>query len=144
MTTATKITPPKISIERMINSMRHGIFDSQIHAPEYYPEMSVLNFLGKKVYMVNHPALAQYVLQKNYTNYLKGGPYRFLAILLGKGLVTNEGENWHKQRTLIQPAFHRESLKHISKVVTATPTPCWRNGRSRRGALSTSAATWRG
>jgi cytochrome P450 len=127
-------SPPRVTLERMFNTMRNGLFSSMIHAPQYYPEMSMLRFLGKKVYMINNPVPAQYVLQKNYTNYLKGAPYRFLAILLGKGLVTNEGESWHKQRTLIQPAFHRESLRHISKVVTQSTNHLLEKWKGQEGS----------
>jgi cytochrome P450 len=33
---------------------------------------------------------------------------RFIMPLLGRGLLTNEGESW--QRQIMQPAFHRQRL----------------------------------
>src|SRR4051812_39825113 len=102
---------PKIRLKHTVEMVRKGLFYTQVHATENFPETAMLNFGRKKVYMLNHPHLAQHVLQKNYSNYNKGVFYSTLAILLGNGLINNDGASWHKQRTLIQPSFHRETLK---------------------------------
>jgi cytochrome P450 len=38
-----------------------------------------------------------------------------LALILGQGLVTSQGELWHKQRSLMQPVFNR------SRIMTMLP-----------------------
>jgi cytochrome P450 len=35
----------------------------------------------------------------------------FLSDLLGKGLITTEGEEWALHRQIVNPAFHQEKLK---------------------------------
>jgi len=35
----------------------------------------------------------------------------FLNDLLGKGLITTEGEEWALHRQIVSPAFHQEKLK---------------------------------
>jgi cytochrome P450 len=43
---------------------------------------------------------------------------RSLARVLGQGLLTSEGEFWKRQRSLIQPAFHRQSVRAYAAVMT--------------------------
>jgi cytochrome P450 len=53
---------------------------------------------------------AHHVLVENARAYHKSPNYQGLKVLLGKGLLTSEGDFWRKQRKLAQPAFHRERL----------------------------------
>lgn len=56
-------------------------------------------------------AFAEYALQKNQKNYKKSKiQTEDLVKYVGKGLLTAEGEQWKKQRQLIQPAFHKKQL----------------------------------
>lgn len=69
------------------------------------------------IYLVSHPDDVQHVLQGNWKNYRKGIFNQPLVPLLGKGLLTNEGESWLRQRRLLQPAFHREHLATLASVI---------------------------
>ena len=120
MSTIKKKYPPAITLSVLLESMKN-IFGMLSRAPEKYPEILMTGIPGiRRVYVVNHPDIAQHVLQKNYKQYPKAKGYEVLALLLGNGLVNNEGDNWHKQRTLIQPAFHRETLKRISEITVSS------------------------
>lgn len=66
------------------------------------------------------PDLVKHVLQTNNKNYHKGIEYRQLMPLLGKGLLTNEGESWLSQRRLAQPAFHKKKIAGFKKVMEET------------------------
>jgi len=108
---------PRLPLRALIRSMQ-DVFGTLSKAPVNYPEILVTGVpLLRKVYMINNPDMAQHILQKNYGNYTKGKGYEVLTYLLGKGLVTNEGENWHKQRTLIQPALHTEKDQRNSQLI---------------------------
>jgi cytochrome P450 len=72
----------------------------------------ILNFL-----FVNDADAAQHVLQTHAKNYKKDFISLRSSTLLGKGLVTSEGELWKKQRKLIQPAFHQHNIERYSHVV---------------------------
>lgn len=63
------------------------------------------------IYLVLAPEGVRHILQENYRNYDKQvADYRMLGRILGKGLLTNNGQSWLLQRRLIQPAFHRQRL----------------------------------
>ncbi len=73
-------------------------------------------FVGgtRKSLMTTDPVTVQHVLQKNHRNYYKSEIQSDqLALYLGKGLLTNNGESWLRQRRLIQPGFHRERLANL-------------------------------
>jgi enediyne biosynthesis protein E7 len=60
-----------------------------------------------QVFLVNRPDLARRLLRELRSSLSKLGTPddQMLAPLLGRGLLTSEGEQWKRQRTLAQPAF---------------------------------------
>jgi cytochrome P450 len=75
-------------------------------------------------YFVNHPDGARRVLQENNANYSKQTlQYNALATLTGRGLLTNEGPSWLRNRRLIQPAFSRGRLESIYPLVSGSIQP---------------------
>jgi cytochrome P450 len=69
------------------------------------------------VYVLTHPDHAKQILITNYKNYIKGFGIDRVKILLGQGIMTSEGEFWHRQRRMIQPAFHRTILTRFLAMV---------------------------
>ena len=65
-----------------------------------------------------HPREIERVLITDSANFTKSADYRALATVLGKGLLTSEGEFWRRQRGLIQPAFRRENILTYAPVMT--------------------------
>ncbi len=75
-------------------------------------------------YFVNHPEGARRVLQENNANYSKQTlQYNALATITGRGLLTNEGPSWLRNRRLMQPAFSRSRLENIYPLVTGSIQP---------------------
>lgn len=65
-----------------------------------------------------NPEVARHVLQKNHRNYQKSAIQTDqLAQFIGRGLLTNDGDDWLRQRRLIQPGFHRERLANIVGIM---------------------------
>jgi cytochrome P450 len=72
---------------------------------------------GTNVYVTRDPAFAHHVLVENWQNYVKGQFIKRVAVLLGNGLMVSEGELWKRQRRMIQPAFHPESMAPLIKLI---------------------------
>ena len=70
------------------------------------------------VYFLNHPDLIEFVLVRNYQNFLKDRVIQNSRWFFGDGLLTSEGEHWKRQRRLSQPSFHREKIASYADVMT--------------------------
>jgi cytochrome P450 len=73
-------------------------------------------------YLFVHPEHYKYILQDNYKNFTKmpSPAFQLLLPLVGKGLLSNDGESWLRQRRLAQPAFHRGQIQELAQVMTTT------------------------
>ncbi|HWH58392.1 MAG TPA: cytochrome P450 [Terriglobales bacterium] len=86
------------------------------------------------VYFLNDPDLIEWVLIRNSQNFLKDRVVQNSRWFFGKGLLTNEGDSWLRQRRLSQPAFHRERVASYARVMTAYTEEMlqsWRPGETR-------------
>jgi cytochrome P450 len=69
-------------------------------------------------HVVSFPEGVKHVLQDNQKNYDKETHgFAKLRSLLGRGLLTSEGDFWLKQRRLMQPAFHRQRLASFAALM---------------------------
>ena len=68
-------------------------------------------------YVIHHPDDVKRVLVSNHRNYTKGLGLDRVKILLGKGLMTSEGELWTRQRYMMQPFFHRRVITQFAEVI---------------------------
>ncbi|HEV3286425.1 MAG TPA: cytochrome P450 [Steroidobacteraceae bacterium] len=70
-------------------------------------------------YVIHHPDDVKRVLVANHKNYTKGVGLDRVRILLGKGIMTSEGELWKRQRYMMQPLFHRRVINQFASVIAA-------------------------
>jgi cytochrome P450 len=71
-----------------------------------------------KCMITSNPKVIQHVLQKNHRNYKKTPlQTEYLARYAGKGLLTNDGTDWLKQRRLIQPGFHKSKITALAQII---------------------------
>ena len=69
---------------------------------------------------LNHPDLFETVLLTNNKNFIKHTFFfRHVTGIFGKGLLTNEGAPWLRQRRLMQPAFHRERISGYGATMSS-------------------------
>ena len=59
---------------------------------------------------ITHPDLIQRVLIENSANYGRSPMTDRLKFIMGEGLVTADGEQWARQRRMMQPIFQRDKL----------------------------------
>jgi enediyne biosynthesis protein E7 len=95
------------SLERMIELFaRHGdTYRVYVPARRSY------------TYVIHHPDDVKRVLVSNHRNYTKGVGLDRVRILLGKGIMTSEGELWKRQRYMMQPLFHRRVITGFAEVI---------------------------
>jgi cytochrome P450 len=106
--------------------LRHALDFSQEMRNRYGDVVSVPTLMGRLT-LVFHPDGVRRVLQENHLNYNKNIPdYRILSLVLGNGLLTNDGESWLQQRRLMQPAFHRDRVAAFGTLITEATT-AWLN-----------------
>lgn len=72
---------------------------------------------GSYTYVIHHPDDVKRVLVSNHRNYTKGVGLDRVKILLGKGIMTSEGELWKRQRYMMQPYFHRRVITGFAGVI---------------------------
>jgi enediyne biosynthesis protein E7 len=70
-------------------------------------------------YVIHGPDDVKRVLVGNHRNYTKGLGLDRVKILLGKGIMTSEGELWKRQRYMMQPLFHRRVVTEFAALIAA-------------------------
>jgi cytochrome P450 len=83
-----------------------------------YGDVVRIHLAHVPVYLLIHPRDIETVLVTKAANFTKSADYRALARVLGRGLLTSEGDFWQRQRGLIQPAFHRQNILTYASVMT--------------------------
>jgi cytochrome P450 len=68
-------------------------------------------------YVIHHPDDVKRVLVSNHRNYTKGAGIDRIKLLLGKGIMTSEDELWRRQRSMMQPCFHRRVITGFASLV---------------------------
>ncbi len=78
-------------------------------------DVSFLKMGPQPVFFINHPDLVRDVLVVNAHKFIKGRALQRSKVMLGNGLLTNEGPDHLRQRRMIQPAFHRARIADYAR-----------------------------
>lgn len=71
-----------------------------------------------RAYFINSPDDIRHVLLDNHQNYSKNTvQYNALSTITGRGLLTNDGDSWLRNRRLVQPAFARPRLNALDEII---------------------------
>ncbi len=66
-------------------------------------------------FVVSSPAYIKQILLTNHENYAKGVGFERVKMLLGNGIIVSDGEEWRRQRTMMQPGFSRANIARLSE-----------------------------
>jgi cytochrome P450 len=84
-----------------------------------------------RVYVLNSPSAIRQALVGEARKLSKGLNFGRARRLIGSGLVMSEGESHHRQRRLMQPAFHRAEIARYVGTMRDVAVPrisAWRDG----------------
>lgn len=101
---------------------------SRIHR---YPDIVHLKLGINDFYLATNPALIQEILVTKQRDFIKGEFLRNTRKVFRDGLLTSEGDFHHRQRRLIQPAFHHDRIKVYATIMTQYEerlTSSWQDG----------------
>lgn len=76
-----------------------------------YGDVAGFSLMGNKSVLISHPEDTERILLETGKRYGKFAPSYAMRNVLGNGLVTSEGDFWKRQRKLLAPAFHHQSIK---------------------------------
>jgi cytochrome P450 len=99
-----------------------------------YGDISSFRVGRRRVVLINDSGMIERMLVTDARSYAKHFGLRFYEPLVGRGLLLAEGEEWIRQRRLVQPAFHRQRLAGYAPVITeltARATAGWKEGERR-------------
>jgi cytochrome P450 len=66
-------------------------------------------------HLITQPEQVKYVLQDNAKNYRQGQIFQETAPVVGRGLTTNSGPSWLKQRRMVQFAFQHKYVAALGE-----------------------------
>ena len=89
-------------------------------AREYGDVVCLGGFGAQKFYLVTHPDDIERVWKTHHRNYVRGSNFQLLKPLGGDGLFLSEGEEWRRQRRLLQPGFHVTRLMGMVETINAS------------------------
>ena len=135
---AVRRRPPGPSGERLLGSLREFAADTLGFATRLareYGEVARFRLVNREAWLLSSPAAVERVLVENQRNYVKHTFFwRKVDAIFGKGLLTNEGEDWRRQRRLVQPAFHHDRIAEYARVMVdyaIDRVAGWRDGEER-------------
>jgi cytochrome P450 len=86
-------------------------------AREYGPVVR-LRLGPREAWLLTDPEDIEFVLVQKHKDFIKHSFFwRHVTAVFGSGLLTNEGEDWLRQRRLIQPAFHKDRIAEYGETM---------------------------
>ncbi len=113
---------------------RDSRLDFLTHCARTYGDVTALRFAHRRILLVSHPDLIEEVLVAQSRHFIKHFALRLNPLLLGKGLLTSEGDFWLRQRRLIQPVFVRSRIAGYAPAMVVAArhvTGAWQPGERR-------------
>lgn len=118
-------TIPKIKGEFLLGNLRQmkaNPFQALCDWQREYGDLASFRLATRHFYLISHPKLIEQTLIKQSDIFVKMYDPKKptgLALGLGQGLVTSQGDLWQRQRHLMQPVFQRSNLASLlPQIVT--------------------------
>ncbi|PPK64136.1 cytochrome P450 [Methylobacter tundripaludum] len=99
-----------------LRQMKTNPFQALCDWQRDYGDLVSFRLATRHFYLISHPKLIEQALIKQSDTFVKMYDPKKptgLALVLGQGLVTSQGELWQRQRRLMQPVFQRSNLASL-------------------------------
>jgi cytochrome P450 len=102
--------PPGDPIFGHLRALRRDPLGFLLDARRVYGDIARLQMGPRTAHLVSRPDWIGRVLTTHQHAYRKSADYQKIESVVGKGLLTSEGDLWRRQRRLAQPAFQPDRL----------------------------------
>ena len=130
--------PPGPPGDRLLGNLREFAADTLGFATRIareYGDVARFRLVHREAWLLSSPEAVDRVLVSNQRNYVKHTFFwRKVDAIFGRGLLTNEGEHWRRQRRLVQPAFHHDRIAEYADIMVDYANDRidgWRDGEER-------------
>jgi cytochrome P450 len=116
-----------------IHQFRACLLDFLLETARDYGPLTSFRIGPRRVFLASAPDLIEQVLITDAKHYIKHFGARAYKPVLGNGLVTSEGEYWHRQRKLIQPVFLKARVQSYAPIMgelTERMLDSWTSGKT--------------
>ena len=101
-----------------------------------HPDIATFKLGPQRTFLLSKPEYIEDVLVANDWNFLKGRGLQRAKKVLGKGLLTSEGNFHRRQRRLSQPAFTSNASQDTGRSWPSMPPVLAMAGRKARREIS--------
>ncbi|WP_436883459.1 cytochrome P450 [Enterobacter asburiae] len=107
----------KASLLKVFFKKRHSWLDA-LYERSYLMKMGEYTMPGLRLYMINQPELVRRVLVQDVASFPKSRMLAdILEPLLGESIFTTNGEQWQKQRDMLNPSFKHAQVQKVFKLM---------------------------
>lgn len=142
--------PPGPSGHPILGNLREFAADTLGFATRLareHGDVARFRLVNRNAWLLSSPQAVERVLVANQRNYVKHTFFwRKVDAIFGKGLLTNEGDGWLRQRRLVQPAFHHERIAEYARIMvdyTIDRLDDWKDGEERDVRSEMTSITFR-
>ena len=102
-----------------LRAFRRDVLGLLLESSRQYGDIVRFHIGPFVVHLLNHPDHIEHVLQSHARNYDKATRSSAkIRAISGDSLLTSNGELWQRQRRLMQPSFHRQSIARLAGQMT--------------------------
>lgn len=143
-------TPPGPPGHLILGNLREFAADTLGFATRLareHGDVARFRLVNREAWLLSGQEAVERVLVDNHRSYVKHTFFwRKVEAIFGRGLLTNEGDAWLRQRRLAQPAFHHARIADYAAIMvdyTLDRVAGWEDGEERDVRAEMTSITFR-